>query len=96
MSELAINATEWQSAAWACEKGLYTSIYETEAEMDAAITALAERLAKSNPEAMRELKTIFWKGTEHWDTLLVERAGISGRLVLSDFTRNAIQAFKAK
>jgi methylglutaconyl-CoA hydratase len=64
--------------------------------MDAAIDALAQKLVNSNPEAMAELKNIFWQGTENWDELLVERAGISGRLVLSDFTRNAISKFKAK
>jgi methylglutaconyl-CoA hydratase len=96
MSQLAINATEWMSADWAKEKGLYNEVFETEAEMDAAIQVLAEKLANSNPEAMAELKGIFWQGTENWDQLLVERAGISGRLVLSDFTRNAIQKFKTK
>ena len=64
--------------------------------MDEAIDHLADRLAHSSPEAMRELNKIFWQGTEHWDTLLSERAAISGRLVLSDFTRKAITAFKAK
>ncbi|MEN9699442.1 MAG: hypothetical protein RLZZ301_640 [Bacteroidota bacterium] len=96
MSELAINATEWRSAQWAKEKGLYTEIYSSIEEMDAAIAQLSTQLAASNPEAMAELKRIFWEGTEHWDQLLIERAGISGRLVLSDFTRNAISRFKAK
>ena len=96
MSELAINATEWRSAQWAKEKGLYTEIFEDEASLDAAIQSLSERLAKSNPEAMQELKQIFWQGTENWDKLLLERAAISGRLVLSEFTRAAISAFKAK
>ncbi len=96
MSQLAINASEWQTAQWAKEKGLYTEIFETEAELDAAIEALVEKLANSNPEAMSELKKIFWAGTENWDALLVERAGISGRLVLSDFTKSAIEKFKAK
>lgn len=96
MSQLAINATEWQSAQWAKEQGLYSEVFETEDEMDQAITVLAEKLAQSNPDAMRELKKIFWRGTDDWDQLLAERAGISGRLVLSEFTRNAIQKFKAK
>lgn len=96
MSELAINATEWRSAQWAKEKGLYTEIFEDEASLDAAIQSLSERLANSNPEAMQELKQIFWQGTENWDNLLIERAAISGRLVLSEFTRAAISAFKAK
>ena len=65
-------------------------------EMDTAITKLAETLAKSSPEAMSDLKSIFWEGTQNWDQLLVERAAISGRLVLSDFTRNAIEKFKKK
>ena len=64
--------------------------------MDAAIQTLSTKLAKSNPEAMLELKKIFWEGTENWEELLVQRAAISGRLVLSEFTRNAISAFKAK
>ena len=96
MSQLAIDATSWYSAQWALEKGLYAGVYETEELMDAAIDTLVKKLATSNPEAMKELKSIFWKGTENWDQLLIERAGISGRLVLSEFTRNAINSFKAK
>ena len=96
MSQLAINATEWQSAEWARQKGLYTEVFDTAEEMDAAIQALAERLANSNPEAMLLLKKVFWQGTEHWDDLLAERAAMSGKLVLSDFTKNAINQFKKK
>ncbi|MEN9638774.1 MAG: hypothetical protein RLZZ262_642 [Bacteroidota bacterium] len=96
MSQMAIQATEFMSAEWAREKGLYAEVFDTEEAMDAAINQLANRLAASSPDAMRELKKIFWQGTENWDTLLVERAGISGRLVLSEFTRNAIAKFKAK
>lgn len=96
MSELAINASEWRSAEWAKEKGLYSNTYEDAETMDQAIDQLIQQLLKSNPEAMMELKRIFWQGTENWDQLLMERASISGRLVLSDFTRNAISAFKAK
>jgi methylglutaconyl-CoA hydratase len=65
-------------------------------DMDEAISRLAYLLVQSSPEAMTEMKKIFWKGTEHWDQLLVERAAISGTLVLSDFTRNAIESFKKK
>ena len=96
MSQLAINATEWQSAEWARSKGLYTGVYDTAEAMDEAIDALADRLCQSNPEAMQQLKQIFWQGTEHWDSLLAERAVISGQLVLSDFTKQAIAKFKAK
>lgn len=95
-SQMTINATEFYSAEWAKEKGLYTEIFENTAEMDEAIAVLIQKLAKSNPEAMQQLKQIFWEGCENWDDLLKERAGMSGKLVLSDFTRNAIQAFKKK
>jgi len=96
MSQLAIDATEWRSARWAEQHGLYAQVFSNAEEMDAAIQTLAQKLASSNPEAMQELKKIFWAGTEHWDQLLIERAGISGKLVLSEFTRNAIQKFKSK
>jgi methylglutaconyl-CoA hydratase len=95
MSQLAIDATEWRSAQWAKDKGLYAEIYDDAEAMDEAIAILLQKLVKSNPEAMAMLKKIFWEGTEHWDQLLSERAGMSGKLVLSDFTRNAIAAFKA-
>lgn len=96
MSQLTINATEWKTAEWAREKGLYAEVYLTIPELDEAVNALAMKLTKSNPEAMRMLKSIFWQGTEGWDNLLKVRAGMSGELVLSDFTINAINAFKNK
>ncbi|MFM7757635.1 MAG: enoyl-CoA hydratase/isomerase family protein [Crocinitomicaceae bacterium] len=96
MSELAINATEWRSADWAKRKGLYTDVFDNEADLDKEIVRLSQQLAKSNPDAMQLLKKVFWQGTEHWNELLIERAEISGKLVLSEFTRNAINAFKKK
>lgn len=96
MSELAINATEWRDAKWANDKGLYNHIFNTVEEMDAAIAQLVEKLINSNPEAMAMLKQVFWRGTEDWDNLLAERAAMSGKLVLSDFTKNAIAKFKSK
>jgi len=94
-SMMSINATEWQTANWAREKGMYTALYATIQELDIAVQSLAERLAASNPEAMTELKKVFWEGTENWDSLLSERAAVSGRLVLSDFTKESIARFKA-
>ena len=96
MSQLAINATEWKSANWAMEKGLYTEVFDSIEEMDIQIKELAAKLSQSNPEAMVLLKNIFWEGTDHWDDLLMDRAELSGQLVLSDFTVNAIKKFKKK
>lgn len=95
-SQLAIDATMWRNADWARRKGLFAELHPTVAEMDEAVQRLSDTLGHSSPVAMAEMKKIFWKGTEQWDTLLLERAAISGRLVLSEFTRNAIQKFKTK
>src|SRR5688500_11215650 len=95
-SQLAIDAHRWRSAEWARRKGLYAELYGTEEEMDEAVRRLSDSLVHSSPEAMAEIKKVLWKGTDHWEGLLMERAAISGRLVLSDFTRNAIERFKAK
>lgn len=95
-AQMAINATEWHSTDFAKAKGLYTEVYNTVEELDQAVSKLATQLAKSSPEAMADLKKVIWEGTDNWDTLLLERAAISGRLVLSDFTKNFIQGFKQK
>jgi methylglutaconyl-CoA hydratase len=96
MSQLAMNPNEWQTAEWAKQKGLFTEAFDTIEQLDAYIDHFTKQLAAFNPEAMAELKKVFWQGTEHWDTLLQERAAISGRLVLSEFTKNAIAAFKQR
>jgi len=95
-AQLAIDASEWRSAQWAKQHGLYAEVFSTINELDNAVLKLSQQLSQSNPEAMSELKKNFWKGTENWNTLLVERAEVSGRLVLSEFTRKAIEKFKKK
>lgn len=95
-STLAIDAFGWRNAEWARRKGLFSEVHEGIDGMDEAIRRLTHHLAQSSPEAMKEMKKIFWAGTDHWDQLLTDRARISGRLVLSDFTRNAIATFKAR
>lgn len=94
--ELAIDATNWRTAHWAAEKGLYSEIYSTVEALDEGVQQIANTLAKSSPDAMAELKRVFWEGTEHWNELLTSRAKISGRLVLSDFTKAFITNFKNK
>ena len=93
-SQLAINATDWQTAHWAHEKGLFAEVYDTVEDMDIGILNLASKLVVSNPDSMRELKQVMWLGSENWDQLLIERAKISGERVLSDFTRKTIQKLK--
>ena len=95
-SALAIDATTWHNSDWAKLKGLFSEVHESIENMDEAIFKLSNTLAHSSPQAMAEMKKIFWKDTAHWDELLIERAKISGKLVLSDFTKQAIEKFKKK
>ena len=96
MSEMTLEAETWKTAQWAKEKQLFTQVFSSIQEMDEAIEKFSNRLSNYNPEALFEMKKVLWKDTEHWDVLLKERAGISGKLVLSDFTVNALNAFKNK
>jgi methylglutaconyl-CoA hydratase len=93
---LAIDASMWRNADWGKRKGLFAEVHETSENMDESIQRLANNLSHSSLQAMAEMKKVFWHGTEHWDVLLKERAAISGRLVLSNFTKHAIEKFKAK
>ena len=95
-SQIAIDANTFYEASWAKEKGLYANVYESIEALDGAVQVFATHLCSYNPDAMTEMKKVFWRGTEDWNTLLAERAAISGRLVLSDFTKHAIAKFKAK
>jgi methylglutaconyl-CoA hydratase len=83
-----------RSAEWSREKGIYSEVFQTEKELDERISKHAGELAGYSPEAMRELKRVVWEGTEHWDALLEERAAMSGKLVLSEFTSAAINRFR--
>ena len=94
MSQIAIDANSFYDAQWAQQKGLYASVHESTQALDTAVQLFAENLCTYNPEAMAEMKKVMWAGTEHWDTLLAERAVISGRLVLSDFTKKTLKTFK--
>ncbi len=95
-SQMALNAGEWQTAEWAKQRGLFQEVFDTVEQLDAYLDHFCETLAARSPEALAELKQIFWAGTEHWEELLPARAAISGRLCLSDFSKNAIAAFKAQ
>lgn len=94
MSQIAIDADSFYDAEWARQKGLYAQVYDSTSILDEAVQVFTEQLCTYNLDAMREMKKVFWQGTEHWDTFLAERAEISGRLVLSDFTKETLKRFK--
>lgn len=94
VAELTLGATSWKTAYWAKEKGLYAKVFETMNELDAALETLSLQLASYNPDALLKMKKTLWQGTENWNTLLAERAAVSGELVVSEFTKKALQKFK--
>ncbi len=96
VSELSLNATEWKNAYWAQEKGLYAKVFENLNELDTEIDFFTQKLSTYNPAALLEWKKVLWNNTDHWDTLLTERARITGTLALSEFTKNALAKFKNK
>ena len=96
MSTLAMNPAEWQTAKWAEQKGLFAEVFDSTAQLDDHIDHFLNDMLSYNPAALFALKKVFWEGTDHWNDLLERRAEISGQLVVSEFTRHAIEAFKNK
>lgn len=94
MFQMTINAEQFYTAEFAKTQGLYADVFDTIETLDGAVTSLAETLASYNPEALKAIKQVFWKGTEIWDELLLERAEISGKLVLSEFTKETLKRFR--
>ena len=94
LTEMTLTPTLWKTAQWAKEKGLFTEVFETIELLDENLRNFTLELSSYNPEALVEMKKVFWEGTNHWDSLLYERASISGRLVLSNFTKQALEKFK--
>ncbi len=95
-SHLSINAQEWKTAEWAKKKGLFVEVFKDKEQMDSYIEHFTQSLLTYSPQAMRQIKQIFWDGTANWDALLAERAAMSGRLALTEFTRAALERFKQK
>ncbi len=94
MSQIAIDANNFYSSSWAIQKGLYTQVYENIEELNREVKKFAETLSKYNAKSMSEIKKMFWANTDHWDTLLIQRAKISGKLVLMDYTKKLLQKYK--
>ena len=95
LSELSLNAKSWKTAYWAEKKGLFNTVFENKRDLDNGIDILTHQLSQYNPEALLDMKKIFWEGTDHWDELLIQRAEISGKLALSDFTKKALANFRS-
>lgn len=93
-TEMTLTPTEWKSPQWAKKNHLFSEVFDSIEELDDHLERFVISLASYNQEALMEMKKVFWEGTTHWDTLLYERAAISGRLVLSDFTKKALEKFK--
>lgn len=92
-SQMTIDAESFFTAEYAKEKGLYANVFDTVEALDDAVDTLAAKLASYNPEALLELKRVLWEDTNEWCVSLLERAEISGKLVLSDFTKEKLKSY---
>ena len=95
-SQMSLQAAEWQTAAWAKQKGLFMEVFETVEQLDDYLSHFINELLSRSPRALAGLKEVFWQGTEHWSQLLEQRAEASGKLILSDYAKNAIAEFLQK
>ena len=94
ISELSLSPTEWKTAYWAQEKGLFSKVFDSINELDKELDLFAQNLSNYNPQALQDWKKVLWENTDHWDSLLLERAAITGKLALSEFTKNTLEKFK--
>ncbi len=95
-SQMTVNAYQFYSAEWAKEKGLFAEVFNSTEELDEAVIKLADYLLSTNPEAQAMLKKVFWQGCENWDELLEQRAEMSGKLVLSEYTKKVLAKYEKK
>jgi len=93
-STMALSPNQWQTAQYAKEKGLYAEIFQSTEDLDNHIEEIIKELSSYNPDALNQLKRVFWEGTENWNELLEKRATLSGQLILSEFSKETIAAFK--
>lgn len=95
-SEMTLNPNDWKSADWCLEHGLYNRVLPEVEQVEQVVLDFAQQLSVYSAEAMRNLKSIFWENAEDWDEIMPKRAQMSGKLVLSDFTKQTLQKFKNK
>ncbi|MCB9426572.1 MAG: enoyl-CoA hydratase/isomerase family protein [Flavobacteriales bacterium] len=96
LSHLSLSPTEWKSAEWAAQQGLFAKVVASNEELEKEVNDYAQQMAQFSAKALKEMKKMLWEGTEDWDELLAKRASVSGQLVLSEETRAALQQFKNK
>lgn len=87
---------DWRDASFGEAHGLYSRVVEDAGALDEAVDKLVAFLSAANPEAIRQLKHVFWDDVGGWPELLERRAAISGALALSTHTRSAIERFEKR
>lgn len=95
-SRMAMQPDQWLSAESAREAGLLTEIFDDIQSLDQFLDGYLQQLASYSPQALGLFKQSLWEGTDHWPEWLAQRAALSGKLVLSEHTRLALNRFKSK
>lgn len=83
--------TQWYDAQWALSKGLFNKVFSTIEEMDEFLENFLKEISSRSGKTQRELKKIFWEGTDDWDELLLQKARITAKLLLSSDAQQIIQ-----
>lgn len=96
IGKTALAAMTWQPTRWveavkAKEYGLFAQLFDDVESMDEYLDTYLAQMKSYSPEAIKTMKRVLWKDAENWDVLLDERAALSGKLVLSPFTKNALK-----
>ena len=89
-AELTLTPHEWHNAYWAKDKGLFTKVFDTLAEMDKELDFHAAKLISYEADALQKVKEVLWQNTAHWGKLMEERAALSGELALLPATKERI------
>jgi methylglutaconyl-CoA hydratase len=82
-SDLSFNPLEWKSADWAQNHGLFSKVFENTEGLDDHIKSYVDCISSFSIDAIAENKKLLWEGTENWHQLLLDRAAISGKLILN-------------
>ncbi|XCI75522.1 MAG: enoyl-CoA hydratase/isomerase family protein [Flavobacteriales bacterium] len=93
---LSLDPEHQRTADWCKAVGLVAEVVTGRSELENQIQNFARRVSTYSPEAVREIKKVFWEDTGHWVELLRKRGAISARLALTSYAKTALIRFKKK
>jgi methylglutaconyl-CoA hydratase len=90
-SQLSFDAENWKSSDWSLNKGLFSEVVENQNELNNKLDEITNRISSYSPNAVKNLKQLYWKNTDLWDDLLPKNARITARLVLEEAAQKILK-----